>query len=642
MNKEFLELKEEIKRLKEENNSLKSHLNDVRESSELVKSTTSKIELSEIFNALKDEVHIWKVVRNEKGEIVDWKLAEVNETALIAWDKRRIDVIGKSPNEIFDFDAITQFKPTIDQIFKSNKSSSWTQYFEPTDQHLMMDSIPLGDYFISTGKDITDRVKMEQSLLESEARFRMLFHKSMAANLVADDNGNYLDVNQAAIDLFGYSKSQFLNMNVKDLKVQESRPFEEKYSEFVDKGIESGELTIINGKNETKTIFYKAIRFKENFNLSVAFDITDRKKTEQDLKNTLTEIELAQKIAKLGYWEYNPKEEELIWSKEIFELFELDPNQGTPSVKKHEQLLEKGSFYLLTDSLEKAAKNGIAYNIELALKNHKKWIRSICITKKLVNQEGYLLKGVLQDITEQKMIEKELQISNATKDKFFSIIAHDLKNPLSNITSITELIHKELDTISKKEVQGIFEDLYGSSKNAQLLLDNLLDWARSEQGEITFKPKSVMLNTIIQEVFDLLNPLANERQVSLKSNVADNFKVHADPNMLATILRNLVSNSIKFSNQNGQVQLTATQTANVDSIAVEDNGIGMNKQELNDLFKPSNYSYASGSDRKGTGIGLQLCKDFVVKQGGTIEAESEEGKGSKFTFTLKSKPTKNR
>jgi PAS domain S-box-containing protein len=714
-------------------------------------------------NALNDEIHIWKVIKNSSGEIIDWILLGANKSALNAWKKAESAVIGKSTNEIFEKDVFSQFKPIVDQIFQTGELLSWTQYFEPSDQHLMMDSIPLGNYFISAGKDITDRIKIEENLKLEEEKFRLLFEDSLAANLLADDAGNYIDVNAAAVELFAYSKSDFLKMNVKDLKVLNNVSLDSKYSTFIEEGLESGELQIINGNKEIKTVLYKAKRFKKDFNLSVLFDITDRKKTELTLENTLTELRLAQKIAKLGNWEYKPKEKEPIWSKEIFEIFELDPNQAVPSIENHRELLEKESFELLTESLEKATKKGIAYNIELAFKEKQKWIRSICITEKLANDEGYYLKGVVQDIseekkaerllkktlleqelahkiaklgywefiaenneqtwsketyelfglnpneplpsiekfkalleddsfellttsvdkavnegtpynielafrghkkwirsigrsqklsngkgyrlkgvvqdiTDQKEIERKLKISNETKDRFFSIIAHDLKNPLINITSITELINKKHDSFTKEEIEAIFKDLSAAAKNTHFLLDNLLDWARSERGQIGFNPTAVTLSDSIKDVFELLTPLAKEKDVALKTEVPKDFKVYADGNMLATILRNLVSNGIKFSHQGGQITLSAKHNDKDDLISVKDNGIGMKMSKLNELFNSDHYTPAIGSEiGRGTGIGLQLCKEFVAKHGGTIEVESEEGKGSLFTFTLKSK-----
>ncbi|MFA7115841.1 MAG: HAMP domain-containing sensor histidine kinase [Bacteroidales bacterium] len=241
------------------------------------------------------------------------------------------------------------------------------------------------------------------------------------------------------------------------------------------------------------------------------------------------------------------------------------------------------------------------------------------------------------ELSEHKILQQneELQRLNATKDKIFSIIAHDLRSPFNTILGFSKLLIENLNNYKAAETEKVLGIINVSAKNTLTLLDNLLDWAKSQTGQVKFEPEKVVLSSIIHEIFGLLNPSAKSKNISLEYIPSHEIEVLADLNMIKTILRNLISNAIKFTNSDGQISVHTLQKDNFIEITVSDTGVGMNEKTRNNLFKlETNESTIGTANEKGSGLGLILCKEFVEKQGGKIWVESEEGKGSDFKFTL--------
>ncbi len=230
---------------------------------------------------------------------------------------------------------------------------------------------------------------------------------------------------------------------------------------------------------------------------------------------------------------------------------------------------------------------------------------------------------------------RHLEELNATKDKFFSIIGHDLKSPLNQLLSLSKIIQNELKTGREDEVVRMANLLTESARSARSLLENLLDWSRSQTGKINFSPEPLNLNSITLEVVELNAQNAVQKRIKIKSFIEQNTMVFADKNMLKTILRNLISNSIKFTNNGGEISLHAEQQNGVVIYSVSDNGIGMREEDIGKLFRIDvNPNKIGESPEKGTGLGLILCKEFVEINGGEIWAESKWREGTTFRFKV--------
>ncbi|MBN2347263.1 MAG: HAMP domain-containing histidine kinase [Bacteroidales bacterium] len=235
--------------------------------------------------------------------------------------------------------------------------------------------------------------------------------------------------------------------------------------------------------------------------------------------------------------------------------------------------------------------------------------------------------------------ESDLRVSNATKDKFFSIIAHDLKNPMNTIIGFSELLAEGLGKMNDEQIEFYVDIIGQSSKNAFDLLENLLVWSLSQQGLIRFNPRKFNVNSEIHKSIALVNNMAIKKSISIQVNINKILQVVADRNLFGTIIRNLLSNAIKFTNPGGAVKVYTNQflnpAQNKVEIIVEDNGVGMNADKLKTIFSVGKSTPEQGTDyEKGTGLGLILCKEFAEKNEGSIHVESKLGKGSKFIVTL--------
>jgi signal transduction histidine kinase len=223
----------------------------------------------------------------------------------------------------------------------------------------------------------------------------------------------------------------------------------------------------------------------------------------------------------------------------------------------------------------------------------------------------------------------------STNGKFLSIIAHDLRSPFSSIIGILELLKMSLKEFNKNEIEEYVDIVYNSANNTLVLLDNLLVWAVSQNKEKNFKPVKINLYELLREEIENLKTLASQKQITLSHLIKPDVNVTADLQMVKTILRNLISNAIKYTNVNGEIVINACELKKFVEVTVKDNGIGISDENLSKLFKIDSLHSTPGThDEKGTGLGLLLCKEFVELHGGNIRIESEAGKGSKFAFTL--------
>jgi signal transduction histidine kinase len=239
---------------------------------------------------------------------------------------------------------------------------------------------------------------------------------------------------------------------------------------------------------------------------------------------------------------------------------------------------------------------------------------------------------------EKSKVEKSeirLHQLNADKDRFISILGHDLKSPFNNILGFSEILTNEIDSLNKDEINDIVRNIHKSAQITNKLLEDILTWAKTQQGKIPCNRQILSFADICKNVIDILKPNADEKNITINYSASNLLNVFVDIDMLKTIIRNLVSNAIKFTNNDGAININAEENFENVTISVSDNGIGIAHDELKKLFNISEIITTKGTaGETGTGLGLLLCKEFVGKHGGEIWVESEVGKGSEFKFTL--------
>lgn len=231
---------------------------------------------------------------------------------------------------------------------------------------------------------------------------------------------------------------------------------------------------------------------------------------------------------------------------------------------------------------------------------------------------------------------QELELLNEMKDKFFSIIAHDLRGPFNGMIELTRLMSDETTGLSKEDLQDLSGKLSSSAKSTFNLLENLLNWAKMNQGMLAYKPTLIPLKTFASIHLEAMQDMANNKEIKTSNNIPNDLLVFADEYMLQTIIRNFIINAIKFTPKGGEVSISARETENKDiEISIIDNGVGMNKETIDSLFILDNQTRRAGTENEpSSGLGLILCKEFIDRHSGTIKIESESGNGSAFRFTF--------
>ena len=246
------------------------------------------------------------------------------------------------------------------------------------------------------------------------------------------------------------------------------------------------------------------------------------------------------------------------------------------------------------------------------------------------------------DITDRKEAENELKKSrehlrelNTTKNKFFSLLGHDLRSPFNSIIGFSEILYNETEAFSKAEIKKIAEGIYNTSRETYNLLNNLLEWSGTQTGRIKFEPVKTGIYDIVISTVDLLNDTAKKKDISVSVDIPEHLQVFADRNMTTTVVRNLLSNAIKFTHKKGSIKIGAQDTGKSVEIFIADTGVGIKPEDIKKLFRiDASFSKPGTAKEKGTGLGLIICKEFIAINNGDIRVESEIGKGSRFIVRL--------
>jgi signal transduction histidine kinase len=230
---------------------------------------------------------------------------------------------------------------------------------------------------------------------------------------------------------------------------------------------------------------------------------------------------------------------------------------------------------------------------------------------------------------------RQLKEVNATKDKFFSIIAHDLRSPFQGLIGASQYLQESFDDLEKEQIREFIGLIHKTSDNAFALLENLLEWSRSQTGTLQHEPERINIRGIANNCIALLSQNTGEKQIRISNDVPLQIWAYADPKMTETVIRNLLNNAVKFTPKGGEIHITAEEQGDMIEIAVSDTGLGIPDAHIEKLFRIDSKLVSFGTrGEKGSGLGLILCRDFVEKNSGKIWVQSQVGEGSRFIFTL--------
>ncbi len=587
-------------------------------------------------------VQTGETIFNERwAQILDYTLDELEPMNISAWEKLA------HPDDLAQSNRLLQLHfagdlPYYDcECRMKHKDGRWIWIHDRgrVITHTE-DGKPLMMY--GTHNDISERKLSEQIILVSETKYRNLVELSPNA-IVIHRNGKIIFVNRAAIKMFGAKQEhELIGCSIFD---RIHPDFHQIVLSRLKELSNEGELapviglryikldgSIIDGEVQGMVIDYAgAPAFQVVIN-----DITERKHAEEALAESEEKYRSIFSI-----------ESDSLFLIDYETHLIVDTNDAACNLYGYtrEEMLQLHNFELSGEP-EKTLKSQSESETRIELRYHKKKDGTIFPVD--ISANHFVLGGrqtilaAIRDITLSKQIELQIQSKNeelhrlnATKDKFFSIIAHDMRSPFNGILGFSTIL---VEQIQEKNYEGIDEYariVQKSAERALSLLMNLLEWSRSQTGMVKFSPEHIEIGILIHEVSNLFVDMAQQKSIELLIELHSKVIAIGDKDMLSSILRNLISNAIKFTNPGGRIVISAERKPDEVLFSVSDNGVGMNKAILEKIFRiDSGFSTKGTNNEKGTGLGLILCKEFVEKHGGKIWVESELGAGSEFKFTL--------
>lgn len=593
---------------------------------------------------------------------------------LIMQNKVSIANLGGQPGEAYGKSAFEIFGPergnAVTERMKRVLSSGIPEVFDTEFNlqtgvkffHSTYEPIIDGNHCVTgvqvISLDITDRKQAEQALKESEEKYRTIIDNLGEGVGIIDTSEVFIYVNSQAEKIFG-TNGDLVGKSMFEFLTDDDRKKIIIESGKRRKGLTSTyehEIILLDGTKKaiyvTATPKYdEAGEFAGNY--AIFMDISYLKKNEANLLESLSMLDASLESTVDGILIVSNNGSISRWNKKFAEMWHLPEsiisnlddsfviNHVISQLAEPEQFIEKVNY--LYNHSDESSFDQINF---LDGRVFERYSQAQKIGNNVIGRVWSF-----RDITERIQSEVKIQQQNielielnTSKDKFFSIIAHDLLGPMNGFLGLTKMMAEETSDFTLKELQEISINMMKTSNNLYDLLKNLLDWSRIQRGMMEFKPVKLDLKRATQGTLQILAESFNQKQIEFVNNIPDNVNILADEQMLNTILRNFVSNSIKFTNKGGQIEVGVTSNGiNLAPIIyIKDTGIGMNSDRIEKLFRlDRDVSRPGTGNELSTGLGLLLCKEFVEMHGGNIWVESEEGKGTTFYFMIENKKNLN-
>ncbi len=485
--------------------------------------------------------------------------------------------------------------------------------------------------------------KVTQNREETEQRYYQIFEGVADGIVFSDKMGNIIDVNSAFCEITGKGRDEVVGKNAFSL-VQKFVKLKDipAVTDLLKQTYAGKEVVSFNLDFEGKSLDIKTKITGPWGVTAIVRDITDHRNAEKILEESELRFRKMFEDAPVGVFR-TTQEGEIVFANTA-----LAKMLGYESVEDIKNMNVENKGYINNGDRKKfieeifEKKKVHAYELKWRKRNGD----VIFVNEHahlITDQDGKVFfEGIVEDITDRKKGERELieskrrlQEAVETKDKFFSIIAHDLRSPISGLLSLSKMLSEDFQSISIGELRSIAGSFYSSTNTVSKLLENLLDWSRLSRNSIEFKPRVCRLCDIVKECISLIKNHAEEKEVEIKIVCGEDIYIFADANMMKSTIRNILSNAVKFSGRGSAVTVSAENRKDKTMIYIEDKGTGMSEETLQNIFKAGVKVSKNGtSGEKGTGLGLLLCKEFMEVHKGRVEVESEKGRGTKVTLCL--------
>lgn len=529
-----------------------------------------------LYSNMNEGVALHTFVFDENYIPIDYVIIDANTQYEKILGLNKWDIVGKNASKIYGLSK----PPYLDLYAKAAMNGipeKFETYFAPMDKYFDISVAPWGNSgFATIFSDVTDRKRAEKQLKEAQAKLIAAFENFPYNFWICDNEGRYTFQNCISIEMWGNS----LGLNLQETHADQDAVnwFQDNYKKAF-----GGEII----KEETAYVTQDGEEF---YYLTIIAPVWI-----DGAVNGLLGVNI----------DVTERKKAEILLSEINENLEIKVNERTA---------------MLNDTLEELNQS----NIELRILNEA-------------------VSGESQKLLElnEKLLNSETDLQNAlqAKNKFFSIIAHDLKNPISSFIQLTELMNLYYSKMTPKEVNRILSNLEQAAKSTFDLLSNLLEWAQAQTGRIEFTPIKHEIEPIVSHMIKNSLLIAETKHIKIFNHVTEDIAAYFDREMIITVFRNIITNAVKFTSENGMIIVNAYNDKKYVYVSIKDTGIGMTTEVLDSLFRIDVKNTQPGTaNEKGTGLGLLLCKEFVEINGGNIFVESELNKGSTFTFSLPINP----
>jgi PAS domain S-box-containing protein len=455
---------------------------------------------------------------------------------------------------------------------------------------------------------------------------------------IIDQNGKFKRLNKSWHKVLGVSESEMLDKLYTDfIHIDDLESTAKAVEEMTKKGYVRDFVNRYRCKNGTyKYIEWSCILDKNDSIFCSAHDITQRLLDEQLMKESEARFRSIFEAANTGIAIIGKNDYFLMANNAFLNLVGYQKKQLNNTTL--ESITHPDDYLKAMENHQKLITNQIdRYRIEKRLISNNGGIKWIDVTvASIKNDDGnpiYFI-AIFNDITERVVYEQQLKNINTTKDKFFSIIAHDLRNQFSAIHNISELLVLKRDSVEEKR-DFFMSLLHNSGKSALTLLENLLEWSRSQINQLKLNLEEINVLGLTEEVLSVIDNQAILKSVKISVNIDSDHDIHGDRHMLSTVLRNFINNGIKFTPSGGEIIISSFSDKMNDFISIKDNGIGIPKHRIAKLFQVGSEKTTAGTEKEqGTGLGLILCKEFINMHKGDIIVKSQVNIGSEFIVSL--------